>query len=85
MSLDPQDIPGLPEAARAVREFIGADEVSYTAASMIATEAIKAATLPLLAAAFADVSDAAADEGLTEASLYLDAMSLTIRERTPRA
>lgn len=75
------DVPGLREAMYAVREFMGAEQVTLTGAALIAEQALKAATLPLLAAAFADVSDAAADEGMTEASLYLDAMSLTIRER----
>ena len=75
------DIPGLAEAMHAVHEFMGDERITLTGAALVAREALKAATLPLLAAAFADVSDAAAEEGLTETSLYLDAMSLTIRER----
>lgn len=76
------DVPGLEAAMYAVREFIGAERVTLTGAALIAEQALRAATLPLLAAMFADVSDAAAEEGLQEIALYLDTMSFRIRERT---
>lgn len=77
--LDAQYIPGLPNAAQAVREFIGTEQITRTGASMVASEALKAATGPIIAAAFADMSDDMAALGLDDAAHYLDLVSHQLR------
>lgn len=89
--MNTEDVPGLPAAAVAVREFIGAGEVTAAGAAMIAAEALRAATPQILAAAFADVADDfalmadAGPEWAAPAARFLDNMSAHIHSITEGA
>jgi hypothetical protein len=76
-----ETFPGLAEAADAVREHLDGAQGETTAWALAQT-AVQAATLPLLAAAFADVSDAAGEEGLEQTALWLDQVSHELQRRT---
>lgn len=82
VTIDPASVPGLIEAAEAVWQWSseeGYDTLRSRDVRRVTEVALASATGPIIAAAFADMSDDLAILGLDEAAHYLDLVSQQLR------